>query len=563
MALESQGIWRGVYGAADDAWNDSTATNADVPTSTTATLVKPARVKHEKEVNVDTNKDKEVSGIDPDHSPFLELPTALVLEIFTHLDARVLCIISCACTLFRRLASDSHGWKDFYCERWGLPAASSPGALTVSAKTWRELYMEREERSKVLMGRFRMDMLHGHTAAVRCIRLLPAANLIFTAGYDQVVRLWNLEEGLPLTCSRPLGETVRALAVDMDLLAAAGSDAIIRVWQAIPECPHRFDVAGGYGSTSSKGVEVPLYGHTGPITCIGLDTVNIYSGSWDMSVRVWERTSLKFVRKLMHMDWVWALVPRGRRILSTAGSDVYAWDVESGQMVRMRSGVHVGQAYAVDGSRSGHFVFTGGEDGVVRMFDDRIARRRNAESKIAAEAIAVWTPHKGAVYSLVFEDPWLVSASGDGALAMMDVRQIMKKASGTVKNFASTSTRWRTSPQFVGKEGEETTQRFLPGFHQSAYSVDLGADRIVSGGEEKIVRIWDFSQALEIERRVQASRSNHRSRRKLPSLEQKGKSERRNGSSSRDKDHVESPKWVSLGRTRKGQTVGGSQLCLG
>jgi len=575
MALGSHAAWKGEDGAADDAWNDNTHVNSSsVRPSTTLTLKKSNHhnAKIVKPEDVLCTGNLEVLGPDPNRCHILELPPALILEVFTHLDARALCILSCACVLFRRLASDSHGWKDFYCERWGLPAVSTIGAVGKSPeKTWRELYMAREEKCKVLMGRFQMDMLHGHTAAVRCIRLLPAANLVVTAGYDQVVRVWNLEEGLPLVCSRPLGETVRAIAVDMDLLAAAGSDAIVRIWRAIPECPQLFDVAGNWSELNSRGAELNLFGHTGPITCLGLDTANVYSGSWDMSIRICERTSFRCIHQLMHNDWVWALVPRGRRVLSTAGSDVYSWDIETGQKFRVRSGVHAGQAYAVEGSHSGNFVFTGGEDGIVRMFDDRPARRRNGESKYVSEPLASWMLQKGAVYSLAFEDPWLISASAEGPLGMMDVRQIIKKASGNGKSFPSSSSRSRVSGQVVGKAGEEVVQRFLPGFHQSAYSVDIGVDRVVSGGEEKIVRIWDFSQALEIERSIQASRrANPRRRRKqvaIPVLEQKGRYPKKEDdiperpdvastSTTKAGGKKESAKWVALGRPRKGQTAG-------
>lgn len=540
MAFGSQEGWKAEDGAADDAWNDNTpvpvpvSVPAKVSSSTPVVLNK---LSYCKVVKADTlaNKNSQVLEADSDHCHFLELPPVLILEIFTHLDARALCLLSCTCVLFRRLASDSHGWKNFYCERWGLPAIPSTGVLGISTpgKSWRELYMAREERCKVLMGRFQTDMLLGHTEPVRCIRLLPVANLIITAGYDQVVRVWNLEEGLPLVCSRPLGETLRAIGVDMELLAVAGSDAVIRLWRAIPECPQLFDVAGIWGGPNSKGAEICLYGHNGPITCLGLDAANIYSGSWDMSIRVWDRVTLLCVSQLLHNDWVWALVPRGRRLLSTAGSHVYSWDIETGQH-RMREGVHLGQAYAVQGSYSGHFIFTGGEDGAVRMFDDRFSRRHNNGYKTnTLEPIAVWMPHRGAIHSLAFEDPWLVAASADGSVAIMDVRQIMDKASGSGKRLPSSSTRSRTtsSSQIVGKAGEEAVQRFLPGLHHCSFSVDIGADRVVSGGDEKTVRIWDFSQAIEIERSIQASRRSRPRRRSkkavAPVVEQLAKLETR------------------------------------
>ncbi|KAJ7571529.1 hypothetical protein O6H91_01G165700 [Diphasiastrum complanatum] len=517
MALVHHDISNSESGSADDAWHENTPSYT-FP-STVPSIISPSTngivrcSKQGKDVSGGHSQktssfiSKSYSTVKPPGygvtsclseltfgSYFLDLPPVVILEIFSHLDARELGIISCVCSLFRRLASDSNGWKEFYCERWGLPVpcASKPDIHTLPGKSWQELYMAKEARCKALLGRFQMDMLHGHTGAVRAVRLLPPANLVFTAGYDSILRIWNLDEGLPVAWSRSLGETIRAVAVDMGMLAVAGSDAIVRLWSASPDCPHLFDVAG----VNPQSTEHCLTGHTGPITCLGLNSSNLYSGSWDMSIRVWERVTYKNILNLLHWDWVWALVPRGRRVLSTAGSDAYTWDVETGKMIRVRE-VHVGQAYAVEGSHSGQYVITGGEDGAVRMFDDRVSCRHGL--------VAEWLPHSSAVYSLAFEDPWLVSASGDGSLAMMDARRATRKLLVNGKN--ELSVKWDRMSKSAILNTADTVQRKLCAFNQCAYSVDVGSDRIVSGGEERTVRIWDFSNALEIEKRVQASRS--------------------------------------------------------
>jgi hypothetical protein len=136
MALGSQVGWKAEDGAADDAWNDNTPVPAIVPASTT---VVSNKLSYSKVVKADTLVKKDLNSClqaEADRCHFLELPPALILEIFQHLDARALCLLSCACVLFRRLASDSYGWKNFYCERWGLPASSRNhgGSFTWHAK---------------------------------------------------------------------------------------------------------------------------------------------------------------------------------------------------------------------------------------------------------------------------------------------------------------------------------------------------------------------------------------------------------------------------------------------
>jgi WD40 repeat protein len=108
-----------------------------------------------------------------------------------------------------------------------------------------------------------------------------------------------------------------------------------------------------------------------------------------------------------HRDWVWALAVRSDKLLTTAGADLYRWDIETGRLLSLRPRVHASQAHAVQGTRSGHFTFTAGEDGMVRLFDERLARRKGGDNG-AEEAVVAWRPHGSSINALAFEDPWLV-----------------------------------------------------------------------------------------------------------------------------------------------------------
>eukprot|EP00249_Psilotum_nudum_P021627 c28180_g1_i1 orf=318-2015(+) len=522
MAFSCQNACIGTSGVADEAWNEtvppsvkrsSSLDNTSIPRQQRNRCVfRAAGVMGSSMLDLQPSiaggcaiVGKTVPG-----SVFLDLPPVLILEIFKHLDARELSTVACVCSVFRYLASDSRGWKDFYCERWGLPASSASDGTSaiLPDKAWKDLYVARELRSKAFMGRFIMDSMHGHTDSVRCVRILAQANLVFTAGCDFILRVWNLEEGIPVAWSRPLGCTLRAIAVDMEILVLAGTDGKVRVWRAVSDLPHLFDISNISGGSS----EVVLSGHTGPISCLGIDAARIYSGSWDMNVRIWNRFTFECVRTLMHIDWVWALVIRGHRLVTTAGSDTYSWDIETGELLRFRRETHTGNTYAVECSRSGHFLFTGGEDGFIRMFDDRLTSKREVKSSVSNGSVATWKPHSEAVYALAFEDPWLVSASGDGSLAMIDVGKIMKRCGCKGRSdVVMKSNKWSRKcvgiSHVIAKTDAEPPERMLHGFHHGFYAVDVGAERVFGAGKEKIIRVWDFSQALEIERRVQASRT--------------------------------------------------------
>ncbi|KAE8697052.1 F-box/WD-40 repeat-containing protein [Hibiscus syriacus] len=436
-----------------------------------------------------------------------DLPPALISEILNCLDPKELGVVSCVSTALHNIASEHQVWKEFYCERWGLPTA----ALFSDEKSWKELFVEREHRCKTFLGRYSIDVLRCHTEAVRTVFLLASAKLIFTAGYDSIVRMWDMEEGgLSISSSRPLGCTIRAVAADTKLLVAGGTNGFIHCWKAVEGLEHLFDLTG----VEKPNAELRLWEHEGPITSLALNLTRIYSGSWDMTVRVWNRSSLKCTQILRHGDWVWSLVPHDTTVASTSGSDVYVWETNSGTLLSVIRNAHVGYAYALAQSRTGDFLFSGGEDGAVHMFEIIIESKGHTVVQVAT-----WIPHFGAVYALAFEFPWLVSASSDGKLALIDVRKLLRASRQPLR---------KSVPKV--KESDQNTieppQRMLHGFGCNLYSVDIGADRIVCGGEEGVVRVWNFSQALEIEQRARALRGirlENRMRRRRLQIEMNGK----------------------------------------
>ncbi|CAI9781347.1 unnamed protein product [Fraxinus pennsylvanica] len=431
-----------------------------------------------------------------------DLPLALISEILNCLDPKELGILSCVNTYLYRLASEHHVWKEFYCERWGHPITPvNFGPGNSDEKSWKELFVEREFHSNTFMGRFSIDTLYGHTEAIRAVFMLASKKIVFTSGYDQIVRMWDMEEGLLIASSRPLGCTIRALAADTRLLVAGGTDGFIHGWKAEDGNAHLFDLC----VPQNQNMEFRVWEHEGPITCLALDFGKIYSGSWDMTICIWDRSTLKCLKVLVHNDWVWSLLPHDTILMSTAGSDVHLWDIFSGTLLAVINSAHVGNTYSLTCSHTGKLLFTGGEDGSIHMFE--ITRKCNLRK------IATWIPHTGSVYSLAFEFPWLVSASSDGKISLIDVRKLLKKTS-------------RHSPiqnSFKGNHMDqkhvEPPQRMLHGFGCNLFSVGIGCDRIVCGGEEGVVRIWNFSQALEIEQKVRILRGirleNRMRRRKL------------------------------------------------
>ncbi|KAK4780124.1 hypothetical protein SAY87_016230 [Trapa incisa] len=439
-----------------------------------------------------------------------DLPPALLSDILNYLGPKELGIVSCVSTSLQRLVSKHRAWKEFYNERWGLPATPPlPATAFPDENSWKDLFVNRELRSKTFMGKYSVDLLHGHSEAIRAVFILASAKLVFTAGYDRTVRMWDMEDGL-ITSSRSLGCTIRAVSADTKLLVAGGTDGFIHCWRAVEGSQHLFDLRDQN--------ELRLWEHGGPITSLALDIARIYSGSWDMTVRVWDRSSLKCAKVLRHSDWVWALSPHDMTVASAAGSDIYVWDTSSWSLMTVIENAHNGNAYSLARSRTGDFLFTGGEDGKIHMFE--------VFHYVPGEylQVATWFPHSGPVYSLAFEFPWLVSASGDGKLALIDVRRLMR----------SDRQRLWTRRQILkarkNLDRVEPPQRMLHGFTTDLFSVGIGADRIVSGGEEGVGKVWNFTRALELEGRARALRGirlENRMRRRKHPVEMCGKGDQK------------------------------------
>ncbi|KAJ6986286.1 hypothetical protein NC653_024008 [Populus alba x Populus x berolinensis] len=163
-------------------------------------------------------------------------------------------------------------------------------------KSWKELFVEREYRSKIFLSRYSIDTLHGHTEAVRTV---------FSIGFCQAhFYLWA-------------GGQLRVSSTCLTLKVLRCQTLNFRIWE-----------------------------HEGPITSLALDPTRIYSGSWDMTVRIWDRSSLECIKILRHGDWVWSLVPHDTTVASTSGN-----------------------TYSLARSHTGDFIFTGGEDGAMHMFE--------------------------------------------------------------------------------------------------------------------------------------------------------------------------------------------------
>ena len=146
------------------------------------------------------------------------------------------------------------------------------------------------------------------------------------------------------------------LSLDGSLAASAGRDQTIRVWNI----------------DERKCVGV-LEGHYDWVRSLAMtsDSKFIVSGSWDRSVRVWNlatgQTVRKFDEKVKSLTQI-ALNPQGRTVAIANGQGaVILWDVLANEVVG-RFLAHQGSVNSIRFSRDGRLFVTGGDDNDISVW---------------------------------------------------------------------------------------------------------------------------------------------------------------------------------------------------
>jgi serine/threonine protein kinase len=192
---------------------------------------------------------------------------------------------------------------------------------------------------------------------------------------------------------------------------------------------------------------------------------NIFSGSKDYSVRLWQADTGAEVRRFQaHTDGVLcvAFSPDGRHALSGGGdSTVRLWDVETGKEVR-RFPWHMKRVWSVTFSPDGRRLASGSWDQTVRVWEADTGRE-----------VCRFEGHTNGVNSVAFspDGRHVLSGSTDQTIRLWDV--------GSCKEVG----------RFTGHTDYVTRVLFSP-----------DGRRVLSAGKDQTLRLWDLATGKELHR---------------------------------------------------------------
>ena len=394
-----------------------------------------------------------------------------------------------------------------------------------------------------------LDTLTGHTSEVNSASFSPDGSRIVSAASDNTIRIWDASTGVCLDTLTGHTSVVNSAFFSPDgrQIVSASNDGTVRIWSTTGVCLDTLTGQWGtaqYASFSSNnkrivfvsGDDVRVWnrdgykifkGHTESVysVCFSPDGNKIVSASLDGSLRIWDISEEKDLKKFDYTSWIYSASfdTDGSRIVSASSdSTVRIWDASTGICLDTLIG-HTGDVYSASFSPDGSRIVSASSDSTVRIW--------NAAT---GECIRTLEGHTSYVYSASFspDGSQIVSASNDGIVRIWDAKtgecldyerkiisasddktvrvwDFKKNEEFLIEGDINTVSSVAFSPDgekiVLASVGDKTVhvwdfkknEEFLiEGHKNSVRSVAFSPDgeKIVSASDDKTVRVWNFKK---------------------------------------------------------------------
>ena len=219
----------------------------------------------------------------------------------------------------------------------------------------------------------------GHTGRVEAVAFTRDGRTMVTAG-DSTVRVWDLRTGASQRVIQTGSPRLHAAVLGQDdsTVVSFGDDGVARAW----------DLASG----SPKQTYPHASGRIGAALAVSVDGTLLATAGEDRSIKIWDLASAKLLRTLVgHEETIDALAfsPDGVTLVSSSDDrTVRTWRASTGQPIHVHR-AHHDEAWDVKVTRDGGSLLSVGADGMVHRAD--LASGRTLGTKFVGENLSAIT----------------------------------------------------------------------------------------------------------------------------------------------------------------------------
>lgn len=339
--------------------------------------------------------------------------------------------------------------------------------------------------------------LYGHLDRVFCLATDRRGSVVVSGSDDATLKMWNIEGTREPTTLRGHVDSVRCVAVDAEgnWAVSGGDDLALKVWNLHTGREHR----------------TVRDAHQQRITCVGIvrgdvdrsrsdpvddeqvPALQCVSGSNDCTLKLWDLNTGEEIATLRgHTGGINVLAADpGAKWFASGAEDgtVRIWDTILPRMNIEGSIEHRARITSIAYQDGIGMLASGSDDGTIRLWDGRGPGAH----------LLTLRGHHGAVMCVAFlNDKRIVSGSSDCTLRVWDAAdgKWLHTLGGPLSAFAD------EIEKEASKEQLSALQALLgtAGGHKNAVTcvAPAGGNRVVSGGKDRTVRLWDVEKGQEL-----------------------------------------------------------------